>query len=181
MTKVVSADDGESTKYSFNADITCDVPGSYALEWTVTIAVHQQGIPALRYTLGESTQSKPGGCRTCYRYIELNPVAANMVKHPGDYAWSSYHHNVSGEKNPIITQHDLYRRLGMAEEERRSRYRALFINSLTKEDIHTIRSAARFSMPVGDSRFKIQIERALGCSIGHAKRGRPSGKRKRGG
>ncbi len=116
---------------------------------------------------------------TCYRYIELNPVAANMVKHPGDYAWSSYHHNACGEKNPVITQHDLYRRLGMAGEERRSRYRALFINSLTKEDIHIIRSAARFSMPVGDGRFKVQIERALGCSIGHAKRGRPSGKRKR--
>ena len=26
---------------------------------------------------------------TCYRYIELNPVVANMVKHPGVYAWSS--------------------------------------------------------------------------------------------
>ena len=26
---------------------------------------------------------------TCYRYIELNPVRAGMVMHPGDYAWSS--------------------------------------------------------------------------------------------
>lgn len=26
----------------------------------------------------------------CQRYIELNPVRANMVAHPADYKWSSY-------------------------------------------------------------------------------------------
>ena len=26
----------------------------------------------------------------CYRYIELNPLRANMVKHPSEYPWSSY-------------------------------------------------------------------------------------------
>lgn len=26
----------------------------------------------------------------CYRYIELNPVRAGMVRHPRDYRWSSY-------------------------------------------------------------------------------------------
>ncbi len=25
----------------------------------------------------------------CYRYIEINSLRANMVKHPGDYPWSS--------------------------------------------------------------------------------------------
>ena len=29
----------------------------------------------------------------CYRYIELNPVRANMVAHPADYRWSSYRVN----------------------------------------------------------------------------------------
>jgi putative transposase len=28
-------------------------------------------------------------CLTCYRYIELNPVRANMVIDPVDYGWSS--------------------------------------------------------------------------------------------
>ena len=31
---------------------------------------------------------------SCYRYIELNPVRANMVEHPADYRWSSYRANV---------------------------------------------------------------------------------------
>ncbi|MGI0034916.1 MAG: transposase [Nitrososphaera sp.] len=26
---------------------------------------------------------------TCYRYIELNPVRAGMVSHPGEYRWST--------------------------------------------------------------------------------------------
>ena len=29
----------------------------------------------------------------CYRYIELNPVRANMVNDPADYIWSSYQCN----------------------------------------------------------------------------------------
>ena len=48
---------------------------------------------------------------TCYRYIELNPVRAGMVEHPGDYRWSSYRHNAYGEKNALITQHPLYERI----------------------------------------------------------------------
>jgi len=121
---------------------------------------------------------QPRWCWHCCLQDGYQLLVANMVKHPGDYTWSSYRHNAFGETNPVITPHNLYRRLGRAEDERRSRYRALFTTSLAKEDIHTIRSAAGFSMPVGDSRFKAQIECALGCSIGQAKRGRPFGKRR---
>jgi putative transposase len=101
------------------------------------------------------------------------------IKGIGDN-WSSYRHNAFGDTNTIITLHELYRRLGMTDEERRSRYRTLFVTSFAKQDIHTIRSAARFSMPVGDGRFKAQIEHALGNSIGQAKRGRPFGKSREG-
>ena len=30
---------------------------------------------------------------TCSRYIELNPVRADMVKNPSEYPWSSFHYN----------------------------------------------------------------------------------------
>ena len=33
----------------------------------------------------------------CHRYIELNPVRAAMVEHPGMYRWSSYRVNAQGE------------------------------------------------------------------------------------
>ncbi|GAA5525253.1 hypothetical protein Maes01_01818 [Microbulbifer aestuariivivens] len=34
----------------------------------------------------------------CYRYIELNPVRAGMVKDPGKYCWSSYGANALGRE-----------------------------------------------------------------------------------
>ncbi len=46
----------------------------------------------------------------CYRYIELNPVRANMVKHPAEYPWSSYRYNALMERNElIIIPHALYK------------------------------------------------------------------------
>ena len=33
----------------------------------------------------------------CYRYIELNPERAGMVRHPRDYRWSSYQANALGK------------------------------------------------------------------------------------
>jgi putative transposase len=44
----------------------------------------------------------------CYRYIELNPVRANMVVHPAEYRWSSYHPNAQGELSALLTPHSLY-------------------------------------------------------------------------
>ena len=38
---------------------------------------------------------------SCYRYIELNPVRANMVEHPADYEWSSYRRNAQGERSDL--------------------------------------------------------------------------------
>ncbi len=110
---------------------------------------------------------------TCCRYIELNPVSAHMVGHPGDYPWSSYHHNAYGKPDPIITHHALYNSLGSTTEERLRQYKALFITPLSKQDVHSIRSAAQCSMPVGSRHFKAQIEKTLNRSIGHSNRGRP--------
>jgi putative transposase len=49
---------------------------------------------------------------TCMRYIEMNPVRAGMVEHPGEYRWSSYSANADGESNVILTMHPLYKALG---------------------------------------------------------------------
>lgn len=112
----------------------------------------------------------------CYRYIELNPVRADMVKHPGDYCWSSYRHHAygDGDLNPLIKEHEVYNRIASSTDERRHAYRELFSVNLDSEDIHRIRNASTFSMPLGDQRFKEQIEEMLGRKIGHDKYGRPT-------
>ena len=62
----------------------------------------------------------------CSRYIELNPVRAAMVAHPAASSWSSYHWHAGGTSDPLLTDHDLYRRLGQTAAERQAAYRALF-------------------------------------------------------
>ncbi|KZY89490.1 transposase [Oleiphilus sp. HI0081] len=109
----------------------------------------------------------------CYRYIELNPVMANMVEHPADYRWSSYRCNAYGERSPLISAHEVYAQLAHDTQSRLVRYRELFNVALSKGVIHEIRTSASFSMPLGDDRFKAQIEENLKRSIGYSKIGRP--------
>jgi putative transposase len=78
---------------------------------------------------------------TCMRYVELNPVRAGMVTRPGEYRWSSYHRNGDGASDPLVGDHDLYRRLGRTIEQRCAAYRRLFRSQLPKADLEAIREA----------------------------------------
>ena len=49
---------------------------------------------------------------SCMRYIELNPVRANMVTSPEDYLWSSYHVNVGLKPRKLLSPHLSYLALG---------------------------------------------------------------------
>jgi REP-associated tyrosine transposase len=75
----------------------------------------------------------------CQRYIELNPVRAGLVAGPADFAWSSYAHNALGRLNPLLSEHEIYRRLGPTRQTRCEAYRALFAASLQETDLATIR------------------------------------------
>jgi putative transposase len=110
---------------------------------------------------------------TCMRYIELNPVRAGIVNHPAEYRWSSYQTNAQGKESKIITPHECYLAIDTNKEALQNAYRCLFENQIDNDDIHTIREASQFSMPLGSERFNQQIEAALARSIGYSKRGRP--------
>ncbi len=109
----------------------------------------------------------------CYRYIELNPVAANMVQTPEQYRWSSYTYHARGTPDTLVTEHAIYTSLGETPEMRQRVYRGLFEDRLPGADIHDIRAALAFNHPLGNDRFRGQIERALGRSVGEKQRGRP--------
>ena len=109
---------------------------------------------------------------SCYRYIELNPVRAGMVSRPEEYRWSSYGVNGWGDES-WINPHEEYLRLGGTADERAHAYRELFRYQLSEQDLHLIRKAAHYCQPVGDDRFKAQIETKYGITLGNMKRGRP--------
>ena len=111
----------------------------------------------------------------CQRYIELNPVRADMVADPGQYRWSSYRWHGLGERNDLIANHPLYLALGRSEEERRAAYRALFRAHLEEAALDDIRQAVRQGLPLGNGRFREQVEAALGRKVAQRRRGRPEG------
>jgi putative transposase len=96
---------------------------------------------------------------TCYRYIELNPVRADMVEHPSQYPWSSYGVNAQGEESDLVVPHELYMRLGATEEDRRSFYRELLKVHIGEGGLEEMREATNKAWVMGDDRFKQQIEK----------------------
>ncbi len=74
----------------------------------------------------------------CMRYIELNPVRANMVNHSSDYEWSSYHTNALGKPSKLISPHPLYLSIATNKYERLQGYKNLFKIALSDKDIKKI-------------------------------------------
>ncbi|MCW9014219.1 MAG: transposase [Gammaproteobacteria bacterium] len=108
----------------------------------------------------------------CSRYIELNPVAAGMVKSPEEYKWSSYHFNAWGDAG-WLTSHEEYNKLGNTREIRCSSYRELFSTHISDVDSVNIRKSVHYCQPTGDDRFKQQVESRYNITLGQMKRGRP--------
>jgi putative transposase len=110
---------------------------------------------------------------TCYRYIELNPVRAGMVRAPQGYPWSSYRANALGEASSLLTPHEIYRALGATARERQTAYRDLVAAQLNPDALREVRSCLQTGTPLGNDRFRDQIEQTLGVRVGYNKRGRP--------
>ena len=108
----------------------------------------------------------------CQRYIELNPVRAQMVEHPADYHWSSYRANALGEKS-FLTTHPLYEALGTMALERQAAYRELFRYELEPGQVDAVRAATNGNFVLGDARFQAQVANVLGRRVVPGVSGRP--------
>ena len=105
------------------------------------------------------------------RYIELNPVRADMVVDPADYPWSSYHHNALGQPSDLVVPHPEYLRLGESNEARQTAYRDLFKHQLSENSITEIREATNKAWVLGNDRFKQCIQQQLGRRVEPKARG----------
>ncbi|BFM12483.1 transposase [Simiduia litorea] len=99
---------------------------------------------------------------TVYRYIELNPVRADMFAHAADYPWSSYQRNALGKPIQLLTPHPVYCQLASNDVERQKAYRGLFRGRMPERDLTAIREATNKAWALGDDRFKAQIEAKTG-------------------
>lgn len=107
----------------------------------------------------------------CQRYIELNPVRANMVGAPADYRWSSYRCNGLGKPSRLWTPHERYLELGNSDKERLLAYRALFRAHIEAAMLNDIRTSTNKGLALGNDRFKAQVEALTGRRVTEQKRG----------
>jgi putative transposase len=107
-----------------------------------------------------------------YRYVELNPVRAGMVRRADEYPWSSYAANAKGERLRGLCPHEEYARLGRTPAEWQAAYRSLF-GQVGQPDLQDIRSATNGGYALGDAFFKQAISRALGRAVERGSAGRP--------
>ena len=115
---------------------------------------------------------------TLYRYIELNPVRAGMVKQPSDYTWSSYQCNGLGKQSDLLSPHNCYLAIHSDVNLRLAAYRALFATHLDEKSIDDIRKATNKGLALGSEAFKHQVAALSGRSVIAGKRGRPKGYKK---
>lgn len=111
------------------------------------------------------------------RYIELNPVRANMTQHPADYPWSSYAYNADGTTGlnlDWLQPHIEYLQLGRDAAERQSAYQRLFKAEFASADLKQIRDCTHKGWALGGVKFQESIEllsqrRASSKGIGRPK------------
>ena len=94
----------------------------------------------------------------CYRYIELNPVRAEMVALADDFSWSSFRRNATDAADELVTSHPIYEALGQSATQRTRAYRALFKNDLSVQTVEELRERTNKGWVLGGSKFRAEVE-----------------------
>lgn len=109
----------------------------------------------------------------CYRYVELNPVRAGMVAHPGQYRWSSYTANADGAASAMLTPHSEYLALGASCASRYEAYRALVAEEVDPTMTCAIRESTNGNVALGTAHFQAEVETMLQRRARRGVPGRP--------
>jgi putative transposase len=113
----------------------------------------------------------------CTRYVEMNPVRADMVSRPEDYIWSSYQQK-TGREEAWIDNDSCY--LGLADSclQRQRLYRNFVEFGSSAQQDEVIRQSYRNGWLTGTDRFIEMVQARTGIRIEHRGRGRPGNQEK---
>jgi len=87
------------------------------------------------------------------RYIEMNPVAAGLVKSPKAYRWSSVHAHMNGQDDILTRVAPLLEMVGDWQE---------FLKLPDGEEAQKIEQHERTGRPLGEDSFVTRLENRLG-------------------
>lgn len=110
----------------------------------------------------------------CSRYIELNPVRAQMVERAGDYPWSSFDLRLNDfSESTWLDKDPCFLELGPTDAIRRERYRSFVEIATPTHELQLIRGALQRGQLTGNKKFVDEIENITGRRIQLRERGRP--------
>jgi putative transposase len=109
------------------------------------------------------------------RYVELDPVAANIVNEPWDYDWSSArYHTGRMRTDPIVTDRTLAGTVRDARE-----WRELLSDGVEDVVAKRLERSLSTGRPVGSREFVRRLERRLGRDLAPRTGGWPKGKKRK--
>lgn len=109
----------------------------------------------------------------CHKYIELNPVRAQIVREPREYRWSSYRCKAEGKIDELLDYDVIYNNFGKTMKERQINYRKLFDMKIKDEEMKEIKTITERGGILGDKSFINKISEILGRAVSLVPRGRP--------
>ncbi len=110
-----------------------------------------------------------------YKYIELNPVRAELAISPEEYIWSSYRINASGKPSALCKPHVEYLKLGENKSDCAENYKLKCEIGLGNNRLKEIRKCINKGLAFGDEEFKVEVEKMTGRRQRALKSGRPFG------
>ena len=103
------------------------------------------------------------------RFIERNPVRANMVKKPCDYIWSSAKSHAGISKNDIIDSNGLFRYIDIKQND----LKGFIEGGDDPDEVSMIRKHTMTGRPLGSNSFINKLENRLGEKLRALPVGRP--------
>ena len=91
------------------------------------------------------------------RYVELNPVKAKLVQHPGDYKWSSARAHLTGEDDDLVRTAPLLEII--------NNWEGFLASGMQEKDEIKIKRHTKTGRPLGSQFFLGAIEKMLGRSV----------------
>ncbi|MFI4913325.1 MAG: transposase [Sedimentisphaeraceae bacterium JB056] len=108
------------------------------------------------------------------KYIEANPLAAEIVDNAGDYPWSSYDYHVGNKREDRP-----FELTDLPEMSSPRRWAKIVHSDMPQADIDAINQSLKRGTPLGDEEWKKATAKALDLQSTINKRGRPRNESKK--
>lgn len=109
----------------------------------------------------------------CMAYLDLNPVRADLVEAPADWAWSSHRHYIGQASDRLVTPHPLYWALGNTPFAREQAYAERVAQGVATPVAQAMVASALHGWALGDEAFLAALQKQTERRLTPGRPGRP--------